>query len=96
MKDKTYGKVTKFNRFTYFGEVISEAGKTIRFHSTSFSSLVDSWPTIGMSVEIVHNKRGGLVAIHEVKEITCGYEPCDNGPCRYPKEHAEREARAQL
>jgi hypothetical protein len=25
--------------------------------------------------------------------ITCGYEPCDNGPCLYPKEHAARDTR---
>lgn len=50
------------------------------------------------SKEAIHRARARCAEILNARAVsptavTCGYEPCDGGPCEHPKEHAAREAR---
>jgi len=36
----------------------------VRFHSTSYQGLTQSWPIIGQAVELVFNSRDQLVSVH--------------------------------
>ncbi len=59
---KLFGTVVAFDRDTCFG-VVQYDLTPIRFHSTSYQGR--GWPRVGVRVEIVLNRRGELVSLHE-------------------------------
>lgn len=61
---KLFGKVVSFDRDTCVGEVQYDL-TVMRFHSTSYQGIYNGWPRVGARVEIVLNKRGELVSLHE-------------------------------
>jgi hypothetical protein len=38
----------------------------VRFHSTSYQGINNSWPVVGKQVEIVFNSSDMLVSVHEI------------------------------
>lgn len=61
---KLFGKVVAFNRNTCVGEVQYDL-TVMRFHSTSYQGRNNGWPRVGARVEIVLNRQGTLVSLHE-------------------------------
>jgi hypothetical protein len=59
------GKIVAFDRDTCVGIAVYDL-TSVRFHSTSYQGLTQSWPIVGQTVEIVFNGRDQLVAVHAV------------------------------
>lgn len=56
-------KIVEFSRDTCFGVVVYDL-TPLKFHSTSYHG--HGWPRVGEVVELVFNKAGELLSLHEI------------------------------
>ena len=57
------GKITAFDQNALVGVAVYDL-TSVRFHSTSYQGLTQSWPIVGQVVELVFNSRDQLVSVH--------------------------------
>ena len=60
------GRITAFDQNTLVGVAIYDL-TPVRFHSTSYQGLTQSWPIVGQAVELVFNGRDQLVSVHAIR-----------------------------
>lgn len=59
------GIITAWDRENCVAEATYDM-TVVRFHSTSYQGVNNSWPVVGKHVEIVFNSSDTLVSVHEI------------------------------